>query len=115
LTTVIAEPQETAEEKRPFTRIDARKRRRLRVSLPVHVQPFDARFAEIMDVGEVTDFSREGLYFLTCLPHYFTGMRLILKFPYGQKASTHRKFLGTVVRLEDRADGTQGVAVQFLL
>lgn len=115
MSTLTAGPKEAAEEKRQSKGADGRKRRRLRVSLPVQVQPFDARFAEIMDVGEVTDFSRDGLYFLTCMPHYFTGMRLILKFPYGEKASAHKKFLGTVVRLEERTDGTQGVAVQFLL
>ncbi|HTV59125.1 MAG TPA: PilZ domain-containing protein [Verrucomicrobiae bacterium] len=115
MATATAGPKETDEEKREATGVEARKRRRLRVSLPVQVQPFDARFADILDVGEVTDFSREGLYFLTCMPHYFTGMRLILKFPYGEKASAHKKFLGTVVRMEERRDGTQGVAVQFLL
>lgn len=115
MTTAIFEPKQAAGEKRHAKGAEARKRRRLRVSLPVQVQPFDARFAEIMDVGEVTDFSREGLYFLSCMPHYFTGMRLILKFPFGEKVSAHKKFLGTVVRLEERTDGTQGVAVQFLL
>lgn len=115
MTTATVDPKEATGEKRQSKGVEARKRRRLRVSLPVQVQPFDARFAEIMDVGEVTDFSREGLYFLTCMPHYFTGMRLILKFPYGEKLSAHKKFLGTVVRLETRNDGTQGVAVQFLL
>ena len=29
---------------------DARGRKRLKVSLPVHVRPFDARFTEIEDV-----------------------------------------------------------------
>ncbi|HUO35860.1 MAG TPA: PilZ domain-containing protein [Candidatus Acidoferrum sp.] len=115
MTTAILEPKQSSGEKRHSKGVEARKRRRLRVSLPVQVQPFDARFAEIMDVGEVTDFSREGLYFLSCMPHYFTGMRLILKFPFGEKVSAHKKFLGTVVRLEERTDGTQGVAVQFLL
>ncbi|HUC42206.1 MAG TPA: PilZ domain-containing protein [Candidatus Micrarchaeaceae archaeon] len=115
MTTAMVGSKEAANEKRQSSGVEARKRRRLRVSLPVQVQPFDARFADIRDVGEVTDFSREGLYFLTCMPHYFTGMRLILRFPYGEKISAHKKFLGTVVRLEDRTDGTQGVAVQFLL
>lgn len=115
MSTATLGPKEAAQEKRQSGTAEARKRRRLRVSLPVQVQPFDARFADILDVGEVTDFSREGLYFLTCMPHYFTGMRLILNFPYGEKASAHKKFLGTVVRMETRHDGTQGVAVQFLL
>ncbi|MGA9482001.1 MAG: hypothetical protein WBV48_08745, partial [Candidatus Acidiferrales bacterium] len=50
---------------------DARRRERLKLSLPVEVRPFDARFTEIVDVGEVVDFTRDGLYFATCMPHYF--------------------------------------------
>jgi hypothetical protein len=99
----------------PNNERDARRRKRLRVSLPVHARPFDARFTEIEDVGEVIDFTRDGLYFLTCMPHYFVGMRLIVTFPYGDRVSAHRKFLGEVVRMEERPQGTIGVALRFLL
>lgn len=94
---------------------DARRRKRLKVSLPVHVRPFDARFAEIEDVGEVVDFTRDGLYFVTSMPHYFVGMRLIVIFPYGDNVSAHRKFLASIVRLEHRGDQKRGVALRFLL
>ena len=92
-----------------------RRRERLKVSLPVQVQPFDARFIDIIDVGEVSDFTRDGLYFSTCMPHYFMGMRLIVTFPFGDQASAHKRFLATIVRMEDRDDGNRGVAVRFLL
>jgi hypothetical protein len=92
-----------------------RRRERLKVSLPVQVQPFDARFIDIIDVGEVSDFTRDGLYFSTCMPHYFMGMRLIVTFPFGDQASAHKRFLGSIVRLEDREDGNRGIAVRFLL
>jgi hypothetical protein len=94
---------------------DGRRRERLRVSLPVQVQPFDARFIDIIDVGEVSDFTRDGLYFQTCMPHYFMGMRLIVTFPFGDQASAHKRFLGTIIRMEDRMDGNRGIAVRFLL
>lgn len=94
---------------------DARRRKRLKVSLPVHLRPFDPRFTEIEDVGQVVDFTRDGLYFLTCMPHYFVGMRLIVTFPYGDNVSAHRKFLATVVRLEHRDDQKRGIALRFLL
>jgi len=93
----------------------ARRRERLKVSLPVQVQPFDARFIDITDVGEVSDFTRDGLYFSTCMPHYFMGMRLIVTFPFGDQSTAHKRFLGTIVRLEDRAEGSRGIAVRFLL
>lgn len=94
---------------------DARRRARLKLSLPLEVRPFDARFTEIVDVGEVVDFTRDGLYFATCMPHYFVGMRLLVTFPFGEKISAHKKFLGSIVRMEDRPDGSAGVAVRFLL
>ena len=92
-----------------------RRRERLKVSLPVQIQPFDARFIDIIDVGEVSDFTRDGLYFSTCMPHYFMGMRLIVTFPFGDQVSAHKRFLATIVRMEDREDGNRGVAVRFLL
>jgi len=94
---------------------DARRRKRLQVSLPVHVRPFDPRFTEIEDVGQVVDFTRDGLYFVTCMPHYFVGMRLIVTFPFGDNVAAHRKFLATVVRLEHRGDQQRGIALRFLL
>jgi hypothetical protein len=97
------------------TSADARGRKRIKVSLPVHLRPFDARYAEIEDVGQVVDFTRDGLFFKTCMPHYFVGMRLIVTFPYGDKVSAHRKFLGSVVRLDHLEGDSRGVAVRFLL
>lgn len=94
---------------------DARSRKRLKLSLPVHLRPFDPRFSEIEDVGQVVDFTRDGLYFITCMPHYFIGMRLIVTFPYGDKISAHRKFLASIVRLEPRGDQKRGIALRFLL
>jgi PilZ domain len=94
---------------------DARRRKRIRLSLPVHVRPFESRLIDIEDVGEVVDFTQDGLLFVTCMPHYQIGMRLIVTFPFGQRVAAHRKFLGTVVRLEERASGNSGVGVRFLL
>src|SRR5580658_2111828 len=94
---------------------DARTRKRLKVSLPVHLRPFDARFAEIEDVGQVVDFTRDGLYFTSAMPHYFVGMRLIVTFPFGEKVSAHRKFLASIVRLEHLDNNDRGIAVRFLL
>lgn len=94
---------------------DARRRERIKLSLPVHVRPFDARFIDIEDVGKVVDFTRNGLYFITCMPHYLVGMRLVVTFPFGEKASAHHRFLGSVVRLENLEGGQSGIAVQFLV
>jgi hypothetical protein len=94
---------------------EARRRKRLKVSIPLHVRPFDARYPDIEDVGRVMDFTRDGLYFMTKMPHYFVGMRLIVTFPYGDNISAQRKFLASIVRLEDRGNDSRGIAVRFLL
>ena len=94
---------------------DPRRRKRLKVSLAVHIRPFDARLINVEDVGEVVDFTKDGLFFVTCMPHYSAGMRLIVTFPFGDAASAHRTFLGSVVRLVERSGGQWGVAVRFLL
>jgi len=94
---------------------DARRRKRVKLSLPVHIRPFESRLIDIEDVGEVVDFTQDGLLFVTCMPHYNVGMRLIVTFPFGDSAATHRKFLGLVVRREERGSGNSGVAVRFLL
>jgi hypothetical protein len=96
------------------SRKEARGRDRLRVRLPLHVRPFDARFIEIEDIGEVQNFTRDGLFFVTGMPHYLVGMRLIVTFPFGETVSAHHRYLASVVRLEDRRDGTRGIAVRFL-
>jgi hypothetical protein len=93
----------------------SRRRERLKMSLPLEVRPFDARFSDVRDVGEVIDFTRDGLFFTSCMPHYFVGMRLLVTLPFGEKISAHKKFLGSVVRVEDRANGSAGVAVKFVL
>jgi hypothetical protein len=112
-TTAVFSPAEILREQEAPA--DGRRRKRINVSLPLHVRPFDTRFAEIEDVGEVVNFTRDGLLFLTCMPHYFKGMRLIVTFPFGDNISAHRRFLGLVVRIEERPKGTTGVAVRFLL
>lgn len=94
---------------------DLRRRKRLKLSLAVHARPFDSRLISVEDVGEVVDFTKDGLFFVTCMPHYHVGMRLILTFPFGDAASAHRTFLGTVVRVAERPGGQWGVAVRFLL
>ena len=94
---------------------DARRRKRIKLALPVHVRPFDARLIDIEDIGEVIDFTQDGVLFASCMPYYQTGMRLLVTFPFGESVSAQRHFLGTVVRLEERECGSYGVAVRFLL
>lgn len=93
---------------------DGRRRKRLNLSLPVHLRPFDARLQEIEEVGQVINFTSDGLYCTTSMPHYFVGMRLVVTFPFGDNVAAHRKFLGLIVRMVDIGNGNNGIGVRFL-
>jgi hypothetical protein len=114
-TMTIAAPSLDLRNKRSANAKEARRRKRVKFSLPVHLRPFDSRLISIEDVGQVVDFTQDGVYFLTCMPHYSVGMRLIVTFPFGKNVACQRRFIGTVVRLEERPFGNSGVAVKFLL
>lgn len=94
-------------------RHESRRRKRLNVSLPLHVRPIDGRFADQEDVGEVVDFTSEGLYFTTSRIHYSPGMKLIVTFPYSENAPVQRRFLGSVVRVEHRWIGSRGIGIRL--
>ena len=94
-------------------RLDARRKKRLKISLPLHLRPLDPRFAEHEDVAEVANFNSEGLYFTTSMIHYTPGMKLMVTFPYGEHAPVQRRFLGSVVRAEHCWIGCRGVAITF--
>jgi hypothetical protein len=79
------------------------------------LQVFDSRFRDIEDVAQVVDFTRDGLLFTSSMPHYFVGMRLEVTFPFGDKVAAHRKFLGSIVRIEHQGSGKRSVAVRFVL
>jgi hypothetical protein len=94
-------------------RRESRSRKRLAMSLPLHVRPLEGRFAEQEDVGEVMDFHCEGLYFTTSKVHYSPGMKLIVTFPYGENVPAHRRFVGSVVRVEHRWIGSRGIGIRL--
>jgi hypothetical protein len=94
-------------------RRESRGRKRLKMSLPLHVRPLDDRLADQEDLGEVVDFNSDGLYFTTSKLHYAPGMKLAVTFPYGENAPLHRRFVGSVVRVEHRWIGSRGVGIRL--
>jgi hypothetical protein len=95
-------------------RREARRRKRLKVELPLYVRPLDEGFADHEDLAEVVDFNTHGLYFTTSKLYYAPGMRLLVTLPYGQNVPAHRKFVGSVVRVEHRWIGSRGVGIKLL-
>lgn len=94
-------------------RRESRRRKRLKMSLPLHVRPLDERFVDQEDLGEVVDFHSEGLYFTTSKLHYAPGMKLDITFPFGENVPARRKFVGSVVRVEHRWIGSRGIGIQL--
>jgi hypothetical protein len=92
---------------------DPRRRKRLKISLPLHVRPLDHRFADEEDLGEVVDFNSDGIYFTTSKLHYAPGMKLDITFPFGENVPARRKFVGSVVRVEHRWIGSRGIGIRL--
>lgn len=95
-------------------RRESRSRKRLKVELPLYVRPLDEGFADHEDLAEVVDFNNKGIYFTTSKLYYAPGMRLLVTLPYGQNVPVHRKFVGSVVRVEHRWIGSRGVGIRLL-
>ncbi len=94
-------------------RRESRGRKRLKMSLPLHVRTLDDRFEDNEDLGEVVDFNTDGLYFTTSKLHYEPGMKLGITFPFGENVSARRKFVGSVVRVEHRWIGSRGIGIRL--
>jgi len=94
-------------------RRESRRRKRLKMSLPLHVRPLDHRFADYEDLGDVLDFNSHGLYFTTSKLHYTPGMKLDITFPFGENVLARRKFTGSVVRVEHRWIGSRGIGIRL--
>jgi hypothetical protein len=97
-----------------MSRRDARGRKRAKLSLPALLWPFEPKYRHLKEVRRVRNFTRNGLYFTTELKHYFVGMKVMVTFPFCRQAPTLRDFLGKVVRIENLADGTLGIALRFI-
>lgn len=94
-------------------RRESRRRKRLQISLPVHIRTIGGTLADQEDLGEVVDFNSYGIYFTTSKVHYAPGMKLIVTLPYGEKAPVQRKLAAAVVRVEHRWIGSRGIGVQL--
>jgi len=98
----------------PTLRRESRSRKRLKIELPLYVRPLDEKFADHEDLAEVVDFNKHGIYFTTSKLYYAPGMKLMVTLPYGQDVPAHRKFVGSVVRVEHRWIGSRGVGIRLL-
>ena len=94
-------------------RRESRHRKRLKMSLPLHVRPLEDGIVDQEDLGEVVNFNSHGLYFTTSKLHYTPGMKLDITFPFGENVPARRKFTGSVVRVEHRWIGSRGIGIRL--
>jgi hypothetical protein len=75
------------------------------------VRPASLSGKQFEEVRTMRDFSRDGLYFLTELSIYSTGMQLHVIPAFG---SLNLEYVAEVVRVEQAPSGEYGVAVRLL-
>jgi hypothetical protein len=85
---------------------------RTRLPRPVYVQPADPKNVHFEEVRTMTDFSRNGFYFVTNRSDaYRQGMQLYVIPAFG---CFNFEYIGEVVRIDERSDFEYGVAVRLL-
>jgi hypothetical protein len=91
---------------------DRRREPRSRSARPVYVRPADANDTDFEEVGTMTDFSRDGFYFVTARTEsYHEGMMLYVIPSLG---CFNFEYLGEIVRIEQLTDGEYGIAVHLI-
>jgi hypothetical protein len=97
----------------PLSPKELRRNRRVKISKPVRVRPWDPKYRE--EVPTTLNTSRDGLYFTTSAEHYYVGMRVRVTFPYAALDPCNCEYSGEVVRIDRLEDGRLGIAVRILL
>ena len=90
---------------------DRRLEPRTRMARPVYMQPADPRDTRFEEVGTMTDFSRNGFYFITQRGSYREGMQFYVIHAFG---CFNFEYVGEVVRIEQLPFGEYGIAVQLI-
>ncbi|MFZ0415515.1 MAG: hypothetical protein WBE20_07985 [Candidatus Acidiferrales bacterium] len=84
------------------------------MNLSARLWPFEPKYRHLQEVRKIKNFTREGLYFTTNLTHYFIGMKVLVTFPFSDRAPVQNDYLGAVVRMERLTNGMLGVALRFV-
>ncbi len=84
------------------------KRRHERVRTKAHARVRKESESEDLEIAEVDNASKEGVYFLTT-QQYRVGTEVVVSFPYPEAADVWQG--GYVVRVSERGEGRRGVAI----
>ena len=81
----------------------------------MRVRPASPKDGAFEEIGETTNVSQDGVYFVTQQGAYRVGMGLLVMVPYHSPNSPQNyEYLGQVARVDDLQNGQKGVAVKFL-
>ena len=95
----------------PGARSDRRREPRTHMDRPVYVEPVGHSYAPFEEVRTMTNFSRNGFYFITQRKDYCEGMQLYVIPAFG---CFNFEYIGIVVRVEELPFGDYGIAVKLL-
>jgi hypothetical protein len=94
---------------------DRRRTRRVRMKQGLRVRPASTKDGAFEEIGETTNVSQDGVYFVTQRGGYRVGMGLLVMVPYHSPNSPQNyEYLGQVARIDELENGQKGVAVNFL-
>lgn len=95
---------------------ERRRRGRAKIPQTVRVRPSQPHGNDFDEVLPTLNVSRDGLYFASQRDTYYKDMRLFVIFPYSTSlGAINQEFIAKVVRIDQLADGTRGIAVQLLM
>jgi len=98
------------------SKIERRRRARLRLPQNVRVRPSDAHAGDFDEVLLTKNTSRNSAYFISKNASYREGMRVFITVPYSDTPdSINLESLGKVVRIEELGEGRRGIAVEILM
>jgi hypothetical protein len=103
----------------PALQGDVRRRSaRVSVPIPVRIRPVDFSDGSFDDAASTVDIARNSIYVTTWRGNYYSGMRLIVTYPFLAEAkSAVWEYLGEVLRVDRQGDGRSRIVVllQFVM
>jgi len=94
---------------------DVRRRAaRVSVPIPVRIRPVDFSDGSFDDLASTVNIARNAMYVTTWRGNYYSGMRLIITYPFIAEAkSPIWEYLGEVLRVDRQGDGRSRVVIRL--
>ena len=99
----------------PALQGDVRRRTaRVSVPIPVRLRPVDFSDGSFDDVASTVNVSRGAMYVTTWRGNYYSGMRVIVTYPFlSETKSAVWEYLGEVLRVDRQGDGRSRVVIRL--